>query len=514
EKTIHPTLYSKELLKELLDYLTPKQCLFTVMAPPELTGVTPNTQEKWLGGEYAMQKIPLEELTAWKEAAPHKNFAPPSQNPFIPKSIKVSETPYNSDHKINEPFLIENSLLGKGYYWTDTEYLLPEVSYILSIKSPEINGSARKSVLLDLLLKSIKTKLTSIASQASRAGIYPQIYQDDLKFNIEVNGFSEKSSELLEEIFHTIKTISPTKAEFQLYKEMFLSKYENQEKKSLPFYQAIEITSNLLENDSPLSAELQSELKEITYEEFIAFIDTIFQQTYLEMMLTGALDESTAKHIWNRFKEHFASIHYPINEQHKKELLILPQNQGPFMVTDFTNMQGHAAILTIEQGPFSFEKKAAQNLLNTALKTSFFETLRTKQQTAYIARAWATEIEHELLQYFAVQSSTHQPEELIARFELFIEDFLKNFEVNLPLDRFEKMKEMAIVSYSTPPTNLEEMASRLSRLAFTHQGDFSRVDKLIESLKNLSYQDLEKASKEFLSRKNTKRLAVLLVGAS
>lgn len=514
EKTIVPSVYSVKKMDQLLAFLTPKRCFFAVIAPPELTGVQPDKQERWLGGEYAIRDVPSNQLTAWNQASPDASNALPPQNPFIPQTIRISNKHAEPTRETPHPELIENSQIGKGYFWTDTEYLLPEISWILSIKSPQINGRAKNNVLLDLLIKSINNQLKPIASQASRAGLYPQISHGDLRFTIQVNGYSEKASQLLEEIFHTVKTIAPTKAQFQLYKESFLSKYENQDQKSLPVYQAIELTTNLLENDAPLSADLESELKNITYEEFISFIDKVFQQTYLEGMLTGNISENGAKKIWNRFKEHFASLNYPLGEQHTKEILILPQNQGPFMITDYTSMQGHAAILVIEEGAFSFEKSAAQDILGKALKTGFFETLRTKQQTAYMAHAWATEIEHELLQYFAVQSSTHQPQELIARFELFIEDFLKNFDENLPKERFEKMREMSIVTLSTPPTNLEVMTSRLHRLAFTYQGDFNRFDQLISALQALSYKELQLISKEFLSRRNTKRLVVLLEGAS
>src|SRR5206468_2506663 len=105
--------------------------------------------------------------------------------------------------------------------------------------------------------------------------------------------------------------------------------------------------------------------------------------------------------------------------------LLLSEGQGPYMITQTIPMQGNAAVLVIEQGPYSFEKRASQQVLGRVLKEAFFDTLRTKQQTAYIAKAWEKEEEKQLLQFFAVQSSTHKPHELIARFELFLENFLK-----------------------------------------------------------------------------------------
>ena len=135
--------------------------------------------------------------------------------------------------------------------------------------------------------------------------------------------------------------------------------------------------------------------------------------------------------------------------------------------------------------------------------------MRTKQQTAYIAKAWDDEKEKQLLQYFAVQSSTHTPTDLLARFELFLEDFGKNLPLEISLERFEKIRTSLITSLAMRPENMFNKAIETTKLAFYYQ-DFEWINKQIDSLKALSYDNFCLAAQELISRKNSRRLAILV----
>jgi len=100
----------------------------------------------------------------------------------------------------------------------------------------------------------------------------------------------------------------------------------------------------------------------------------------------------------------------------------------------------------------------------------------------------------------------------LPRFELFIEDYVKNFSTLISKERFENLRKAHIATLQMPPENLVSMATRLNSLAFEYQGDFHWIEKCIESAKILTYQQFCDLSLQFLSRKNTKRLAVMVEG--
>ncbi|MGH7890583.1 MAG: insulinase family protein, partial [Thermodesulfobacteriota bacterium] len=203
---------------------------------------------------------------------------------------------------------------------------------------------------------------------------------------------------------------------------------------------------------------------------------------------------------------------FPTAKHYKKGVLSPSEKQGPFMVVQNTERQGNSVILMLHEGPFSMEKRAAQQILSSALRDNFFNTLRTKQQTGYLAHSWDDEVERQLLQFFAVQSITHQPPELLARFELFLEEFGRHLGKKIPEKRYETLKASLTKELEMPPETLWGKAAELNLLAFKYDADFDWKMKRIESIKSLSYKKFLSISASFLSRSNLKRLAVLMEG--
>ncbi|MEN9654639.1 MAG: hypothetical protein RL235_751, partial [Chlamydiota bacterium] len=174
---------------------------------------------------------------------------------------------------------------------------------------------------------------------------------------------------------------------------------------------------------------------------------------------------------------------------------------------------GGSLLLLIDQGLFTFEARAAQEIAAQALQESFFEALRTEQRTGYIAKSIPQEHERHLYHTFLVQSNTHTGQDLLGRFELFLENYLLHLSDTIPLDRFETLKQSAIVSLKTRYKNLAIKSTLLDRLAFEEGGDFGFVEKRIEALSALSYEVFVQACHNFFGRLNSKRIALYVEGA-
>ena len=250
----------------------------------------------------------------------------------------------------------------------------------------------------------------------------------------------------------------------------------------------------------------------IQYDDFIAFSKGLFQKTFTEGMLYGNITKSAANTLWQQLKEKIGSTPFAKADQYKKQILLLSEKYGPYKLTQTTDRQGSGVLLLLEEGSFTFEKRAIQQVLSAALSDAFFDTLRTKQQTGYIAKAWSTEEERQLLQFFAVQSSTHAPIDLLARFELFLESFDKNIAEQIPEGRFENIRSSLISVLKMPPENMPLMAALWNQLAFEYD-DFQWLDKRIDSLATLKYERFCEIAHQLLSRDNPRRLAILMQGA-
>src|SRR5690606_14334228 len=108
-------------------------------------------------------------------------------------------------------------------------------------------------------------------------------------------------------------------------------------------------------------------------------------------------------------------------------------------------------------GPFSHKTRAAMDVLSKGLEEPFFSELRTKQQTAYLVRNWGQEIERHLYAFLAVQSSSYNTRDLLARFELFLESNLRTLaQDSIPKERFNAIKVALIRRLQHPVDNLLE----------------------------------------------------------
>ncbi len=98
------------------------------------------------------------------------------------------------------------------------------------------------------------------------------------------------------------------------------------------------------------------------------------------------------------------------------------------------------------------------------------------------------------------------------RFEIFLEEFSKNLRTHIPEGRFESLRSNLITLSKMPPENMAGMAQQLNLFAFEY-ADFQWLDKRVQALQSLSYEDFCKGAQEYLSHNNTKRIAVLMQGS-
>ncbi len=512
EKSLIPTSYNPAALSALIEHLSPQNCLITLIADPELTGVATTHKERWMGAPYTQKEIAKAKLLSWAEARPHPAIRLPDANPYIPSNLALKK-PAASAPSYKKPTLIHQQADGKVYFAQDTKYLVPEAACIFDLKSPLIDGSPKQAMLLDLFLTAFEDHILSERSYGENAGFSLKTGTGDLSLRLYVSGFSDKAPLLLRQITTKLKTFTPTQEQYHLAFEELKTAYENKTK-ALPISQASERVLSLITTGTPLAQEKLKELKELTYDDFSAYTKALFTKLYINGSIYGNLTQSEASEVWTEVKTLLAAEPYPLQDLPKKQVISFPQGAGPHLITEATERQGNGALLLVDQGESTFEKRGAQEILSSALMEGFFNTLRTKQQTGYIAKSWDEEIEHHLFQFFAVQSSTHSTSELLARFELFLEDFIRDFEINLSSERFERIRAAKIAELEQSPENMSSMAALLHTLAFKYDGQFDFKAKRIEGLKALNYQRIKEGAKSWFGRTNRARLALLMEGVA
>lgn len=505
QKSAIPTHFDADFLSQFLNSLQPNRCIYSVLADPGKTGIAPNKKEQWMQAEYSVKKIAPSFLASFAAAKPNKAISLPAPNPYLPENVTLVA----KDSSLTAPLLIRKDDTGVTYYAQDTRYKVPQAVYLYTFKSPLIDHSAKSLILLDLYVRALQEKLSSTCSMAAAAGLKAKIYSDKFSLKLAVEGFNDKASQLVHTIFSALTAPVCSLEEFDIYKTSLMDEYRNKTKE-LPVVQAMAQVEQLLLN-MPSHEEKERSLEQTSFESFSQFATQFSAQLYIQALLYGNISETDARHTDSTLSSLLKTAPYPVASQPKEKILTLSDNYRPRKIVQTTPRQGNGVLLLLQQGVYSFEKRAIQQILGTALHDAFFDTLRTKQQTGYYVRAWNKEEQRQLLQYFAVQSSTHSSNDLLARFELFLEAFDKNLTEMIPQERFISLKENLITLLSMPPENISLMANQLNLFAFEYE-DFAWIEKRIASLKSLTYERFCNVAHTFLSRNNHRRLAILMNG--
>ncbi|MGR3973044.1 MAG: insulinase family protein [Candidatus Rhabdochlamydia sp.] len=505
ELTLLPQTYEQQTLQQLLNTLTPQECLYMVIAPSQLTHVTPSCQETWMKGAYHVEPLSSDELSSLLSLSASKHFQLPSPNPYFPETLSLL-----ASSECKEPALIMNSDLGKVYTLQDTSYLLPQAAVVFHIRTPFLNGSSLSDVITAMYQESVLETFKQTEYLASQAGLQLDLSHDSFKWRVHVSGYNDKLLNFFEQFLIPFASVRPTQSQFVSLKEKMLTSYRNR-LKELPLRQALQaLPTFLLSPSASLEAQIQL-LERLSYQEFIHHISTQFQSNYVEGFIYGNLSLEESVKFTTAYQT--AISHDPFAPQlHPRAIPQIPKT--PLMVLKPTSLQGYGAVLAVDQGPFSFSMKAIQTVLSAALKDDFFNTLRTKQQTGYIVTSFDREFSHHLFQLFAVQSTTHTPQELLFRFELFIEEFIQELSQKVSEARFKTLKNMAIDQLHIPPLTVDQKALQLQTFAFKYQGDFDWISKCIAAVEELTYDDFLQTASKMLSRKNRGRLAILVEGQS
>jgi insulysin len=493
------------LLHQTLELFSPETCHIQLIA--NHLPVPTDRTEKWIGAEYTLRPISSSQAIAWSRPALTSSMATPPPNPYL----AASTDPIQEEIATPFPLSLASSDFGQAYYWRGEEFSVPESSLSFHLLTPLLDGSPKAAALADLFVAALRDRLHPETSAADLAGITFQGNGRSTELSLQIRGFSEKSPLLLHKILHTLSEFLPTEAEFNHYKALLLQSYSNKQK-NLAVYQALELADSLIAPDHVNAASRYRALLPLTYEEFKTFNTHLFDKTYTQALFAGNLSLKDAQTAWLDLQRNLARSPYPLALHPKLRTLSLSSKHGPYQMEVPIDMLGNSALLLIDEGPFTFVNRSVQEILQPALHQAFHDALRTRQKTSYIASASPVEYQMHLYHQFYVQSRSHQPVDLLYRFEQFLEEFLQTLNEEIPESRFETIRESSIQSLETRYRSLTDKANLYDLLAFQYKGDFAFIDKRIASLRALTYSEFLDTTRAFLARSNRKRLALLFDG--
>jgi insulysin len=510
-----PAKFDPKKATELLSTFKPENCCYTLIAPKELTRIKSTHKERWMGAEYSLIDIEEKKIAKWINVPLKSALSLPKPNSFIPTNLSLVQELTALGASL--PVLPEVKTLVSDHnkrvvFATDDRFFVPEIYWSFTFKTPAISDDQLESkVLADLYCHAVKERLNTLCYEAELAGLEYALTPAHNGINLTIKGYSEKAKNLLGSILDAFAH-RPDAAEFALYKEEFERSYRNAANKTA-VAEGYELLLSVLYKDYAGNSVKQEAIASISYENFLHFASTLFKENFLEATLFGNLTASQASELVDQLEKKIPSSGYPPEKHYKVELGTFGSEKDPLLLVKKSKLPTNALILTLDCNPFSFKREAALNVLSKAIEEPFFSELRTRQQTAYLVTNFADEKEEHLYLLFLIQSASHDPRDLLSRFELFFETSLQNFEENIVSnERFENIRSSLIYSLAHSAENIAGTGSLLHRLGFEYDAHFERINEKIEALKALSFEEFTAYAHEILGTKNHKRLAVCVQG--
>jgi len=515
EHTLIPQKFDPAIVKEFLNFLTPANAGFYFLVPSRLSGIHPDREEKWLNVKYSVHTIPARQMDDWANAPTLSQLTLPAKNPLIPENLSLVNS-ITQSQAVDIPIPVAKALVdneyGKIYYAPDQFFGVPKVYWSIEIKTPNIRAeNSAESVIADLFIKNLLDSVKKFSYDATMAGFNFVIKQTENGIAIIIDGYNDNASALLEAILKALKTGPIDEATFNLYKDTLQREYLNSAKDT-PITQATDQFKSVIYRFYSTNQQKAHAIQEVTFNLYNEAVSKLFDQTFVEGILYGNLTEEQARQVSQKVLDTVKAQPYPKDKQLKKEVITLP-NSGPYYIENRIPVQGNAVVLGIETADFSFKTRAAQQILMQAISSPFFAELRTKQQTGYIVYSSNEEIDRKLFNLFLIQSNTYESHDLLARIEIFLENFVQEIgKSQLTEEDFNVIKKTLIDNIKHSINNTTTMGDLLKTLAFKYDGDFDWMNKRVQGFEELSYSEFLNLSQVLLSKENRKRLAILMNG--
>lgn len=472
-------------------------------------------KEKWVGATFGIYPLPKSLIEKISSLPLSQEIKLPAQNPFLPSdfTMRPKEEEFSKRAIIPIPTALIDNSKAHIFFAQEHEFQEPKCGLSFLVRNSSITPQDAKSIVLaELYLKALNDQLNPFVYPAQVAGLNFSIKRDDLGLMINVQGYSDTSDTLFAYITDVISSKKLPFQRFSQYKTRLMTDYQN-----AVFFNPVQMSLLLLKASLfkyfPMPDEKAKILAALTEDDLRAFTETLFSEGFVEGVIVGNLSSQEALEIAHRAETVFAKN--PLKEPYyEREILDLKNALGPLYLQQNIASQGNAALLLIEfPPPYTLKMRAIHQILTQAIQEPFYSDLRTRQQTGYIVQASGEEIDRRLMTFFITQSNTHSPRDLLARFELFLENFIQELtREELTEERFNAIKAALLFDLKHPVKNLAQTVDLLANLLFLYNGDFHWVEKRIAAMESLTYEECLQGIQAALAKSNGRRFAILLTG--
>ncbi|CAI9736667.1 nardilysin isoform X2 [Octopus vulgaris] len=476
--------YNEELIKSCLDQLTPAKTNVILLTKKDSGLCT--KEEKWYGTKYYDTDFDPEWLAKWQNLQLNPELYLPEPNKYLAKDFSLKDVP--PEQKDKSPFLIMENEKCKLWYKKDTKFNIPKVQTFFKLMSPVIGESLESSILFELFIDVLLQKLAEPTYHAIEADLSYSLTDKKTGLVILVKGFNDKIPELFQTIVDELANFEFSDELFEVCKSQLQKDYYNSMIK--PYNAACGLMLAVIMDKFYSLPNKYCELPKLQPGMLRNWYQRFRRQIYYEGLVIGNMTTETAKGMMGYLVDKMNA------NAHKEDcfqncLLQLPIGQFCCQVQSFNQDSTHSTILMYYQvDPGSIFTSCLNEMLVTRMYEPLFDILRTKHQLGYSVSV-SEEVRRGILGFSIViefQAHKYSPELVNNKAYAFIKDFV-DMMVNLTTEEFQSLKESLITAKKCEDTKLAEEARRHWHEIFYQIYVFNRLEKEVEALHRITYDD-------------------------
>ncbi len=421
-------------------------------------------KEKWYGTEYREEKIPadfmadIEQAYSVVKAERIRTLHLPHKNQFIPTKLEVEKKEVTEP--AIAPHIIRNDSLARTWFKKDDTFWVPKGSLTVCIKNPIIFAVAENYIKAKLFTELVRDALEEYSYDADIAGLLYDISVERRALIIEVSGYNDKLSVLLEKVLVTMRDLEIQDDRFAIIKERAMRAHRN-----FAFQQPYNLLSDYMSwvmSPSAFSVEeIAHELPGATAESIRCFSKELLGQMHMEIHVHGNFYKEDALRLTDMIESTLRPRALPYAQWPIWREIVLPKGCNFVFekaLEDKENVN-HALEYSLHIGDRSDRPTRARTfLLGQLTDEPAFDQLRTKEQLGYAVFSGVRSGTATMGFRFIVQSEK-DPQFLEERVDAFLTDYAKTL-ADMSEIVFEGYKRSLIVKRLEKPKNLYQETSR------------------------------------------------------
>lgn len=484
------TGFEPEVCAFFLQQMNPQNMRLMISAPNLQT----TKKAAWYGTPYRIDPFSPYQLQRWENSTIPEELSLPPKNPFISSSL--GPLPLEQTNSTAHPSLIEEADGFKTWFMQEQDFHIPKGNIFISLDSEHAVASAHNIAMTRLAVELLMEQLNSLTYQAEIAGLSYHIYSHQGGFTLQISGFAQKQLALLKLIIghrHLRQVDSET---FESIRDQLLIAWENQ-KQAKPINRLFSELTTLLQPNNPSSQRLAAELVGIRHEQLPGYLDKVYQNISIEVLIHGDWHRHQAEEIASYIKAQLKPISTPGKETIRK--LVDIRDTGSLVRELNTDHNDSALIVYYQATQISSKELAYYSLANHVMSSKFFYELRTQQQLGYVVGTGNIPLNRHAGIMFYVQSPHAEPAKLLDTINDFI-DFFPFGMISFTEQQWQSSKQGLISKLREPDTNLNSKSKRFWNSIGIKDKDFNTHELIAAQIERIERVDLIRFMVELKSR--------------